>query len=101
MDNIDLFLIYRQLKDRYNLKLTNAFSLNAEFREDFQVLFGQSAKNKFYLYHDGVIAIFDIENQAGTLADHWHPDNTQEAMQMVVDFMEDTCEFDWWPIEQD
>ena len=49
MDNIDLFLIYQQLKDRYNLKLTNAFSLNAGFREDFQVLFGQSAKNKFYL----------------------------------------------------
>ena len=101
MDNIDLILIYQQLKDRYNLKLTNAFSLNAGFREDFQVLFGQSAKNKFYLYHDDVIAIFDIENQAGTLADHWHPDNAQEAMQMVVDFMEDTCEFDWWPIQQE
>lgn len=100
MDNIDLLLIYEQLKDRYSLTLTNAFSLNAGFRKDFQVLFGQSSQNRFYLYHDGQIAIFDIENLLGTLADHWHPDNTQEAMQMVIDFMEETCEFDWWPIEQ-
>ena len=101
MDNIDLIQIYQQLKDRYDLELTNAFTLNAGFRKDFQVLFGQSSQNKFYLYHDGVIAIFDIENHAGTLADHWHPEDTQEAMQMVVNFMEDTCEFDWWPIEQE
>ena len=100
MDHLDLDLIYRQLKDRYPLVLTNAFSLNAGFRKDFQVLFGQSSQNRFYLYFDGVISIFDIENQAGTLADHWHPDDTQEAMQMVIEFMEDTCEFDWWPIEQ-
>ena len=101
MDNIDLFLIYQQLKDRYNLKLTNAFSLDAGFLVDCQVLFGQSAHNKFYLYHDGVMAILDIENKEGTMADHWHPDNTQEALQMVVEFMEETCEFDWWPIEQE
>ena len=101
MDSLDLPLIYQHFKDKYNLELTNALSLNAGFRKDFQVLFGQSPQNRFYLYHDGVIAIFDIENHAGTLADHWHPDNTQEAMQMVVDFMEDTCEFDWWPIQQE
>ena len=80
--------------------LTNAFSLNADFRKDFQVLFGQSLENKFYLYHDGVGAIFDIENLHGTLADHWHPNSTDEAIQMVIDFMEDLCEFDWCPIEQ-
>lgn len=100
MDNLDLMQVYQQLKDRYNLKLTNAFALNAGFRNDFQVLFGQSPQNKFYLYHDGVIAIFDIENLQGTLADHWHPDNTQEAIQMVIDFMEETCEFDWWPTDE-
>lgn len=100
MDNVDLTLVCQQLKDRYNLELTNAFSLNAGFRKNFQVLFGQSSQNKFYLYDDGNIAIFDIENQEGTLADHWHPSNTQEAMQMVIDFMEDTCEFDWCSIEQ-
>lgn len=101
MDNLDLMQIYQQLKNRYNLELTNAFSLNAGFRKDFQVLFGQSSQNKFYLYHDGAIAIFDIENLQGTFADHWHPDNTQQAIQMVIDFMEDTCEFDWLPIEQE
>lgn len=101
MDGLDLSLIYQQLKGKYHLELTNAFSLNAGFLKDFQVLFGQSSHNKFYLYDDGMIAIFDIENLAGTLADHWHPDNTQEAMQMVVDFMEETCEFDWLPIEQE
>lgn len=101
MDSLDLAQVYLQLKDKYPLELTNAFSLDAGFHEDFQVLFGQSSQNIFYLYHDGVIAIFDIENRAGTHADHWHPDDTQEAMQMVVDFMEDTCEFDWCPIEQE
>lgn len=100
MDNLDLAFIYQQLKDRYDLALTNAFSLNAGFREDFQVLFGQSPNNMFYLYHDGLLAVFDIQNKAGTLADHWHPDNTQEALEMVVDFMEETCEFDWWEIEK-
>ena len=100
MDNLDLNLIYQQLKDKYDLALTNAFSLNAGFRKDFQVLFGQTSQNKFFLYHDGEVAIFDIENQAGTLADHWHPDDTQEALEMIIDFMEDTCEFDWWPITQ-
>lgn len=100
MDNVDLILIYQRLKNRYNLELTNGFSLNAGFRTDCQVLFGQSSQNKFYLYDHGNMAVFDIENQKGTLADHRHPSNTQEAMQMVTDFMENTFEYDWWPIEQ-
>ena len=99
MNNLDLSCIYQNLKDKYSLVLTNAFSLDAGFLVDCQVLFGQSSHTKFYLYHDGEMAILDIENKEGTLADHWHPDDTQEALQMVVDFMEETCEFDWLPIE--
>ena len=49
MDNLDLALIYRHLKDKYSLELTNAFSLNAGFHEAFQVLFGQSPQKRFYL----------------------------------------------------
>ena len=99
MNNPDLQVVYDQLKDRYDLSLTNAFSLNAGFRVDCQVLFGQSSQNKFYLYCDGTPAVFDIENHEGTAADHWHPSNTREAIQNVIDFMEGTCEFDWYPVE--
>lgn len=98
MVKLDLNLLYHQLKDKYALVLTNALSLNAGFRTDCQVLFGKSSQNIFYLYNDGNLAIFEIENQEGTLCDHWHPSDIQEATQMIIDFMEDTCEFDWWPI---
>ena len=99
MNELNLDFIYTVLKDKYALILTNAFSLNAGFLIDCKVLYGQSSSAKFYLYHDGAMAIFDIENNEGTLADHWHPENTAEAMQNVVDFMEENCEFDGCSME--
>lgn len=99
MGDLDLESIYDQLKDKYDLVLTNAFSLNAGFLVDHQVLFGKSDVAKFYLYYDNIMAIFDIENNEGTSGDHWHPDNTSEALQNVIDFMEGNCKFDWYPME--
>lgn len=100
MNALDLKFIYEQLKDRYDLIVTNGFAINAGFTVDCQVLFGQSDAAKFWLYHDGELAVFETENLEGTAADHWHPEDTQEALQNVIAFMEGTCEFDWFPIEQ-
>lgn len=98
MNGVELQAVYDQLKNRCELTLTNAFSLNSGFRVDCPVLFGQTAREKFYLYLDGDLAVFDIENQEGTAADHWHPGDTREAIQNVIDFLEGSCEFDWHPV---
>ena len=52
MDSNILQTLYDHLIDKYNLLLTNTFSLNAGFKSDFQVLYGESKLGKFYLFSE-------------------------------------------------
>lgn len=52
MENHDLELIYNQLKDKYDLVLTNTFALNDGYEIDVPVLCGTSVLGSFQLYVD-------------------------------------------------
>ena len=94
MENNILEILYAQLKDKYDLLLTNTFSLNAGFKVDFQVLYGESRIGKFYLFSEyfvdgdyGFNFSVDFPNGEGT---HWHPRTKEQALEDVIAFMEGT-----------
>ena len=83
MENNDLEFIYNQLKDQYDLVLTNAFALDTGFNADINVLSGKSLFGTFYLYKaTDPEFIFEVNLSDGTYT-HWHPDSKEEALQDV------------------
>ena len=90
MDELDLEFIYNQLKDRYDLKLSSGLALDAGFSWDVKVLTGKSALGTFYLYDEVVHNILTYDTEEEMCVKHWHPGDTQEALQMVIEFMEGT-----------
>jgi hypothetical protein len=88
MENNDLEFIYNQLKDQYDLVLTNAFALDTGFNADINVLSGKSLFGTFYLYKaTDPEFIFEVNLSDGTYT-HWYPDSKEEALQDVFDFMD-------------
>ena len=84
---------YEKLKDQYNLVLTNTFALENgcdDFREDFEILCGESSVGKFLIYHDGGLFIFDVDKADGTYT-HWHPSDIDEIVEDIRAFMAGIC----------
>ena len=86
--SLDLKPIYTQLKDRYDLKLTTGLAVDAGFGWDLPVLTGASGKDTFYLYDNGANAILDYNTETGISCNHWHPEDEEEAILLVIEFME-------------
>lgn len=89
-DPIDLSAVYNRLKGKYQLILTNTFSLEngaEDYREDFLILCGESAIGKFQLYDNGLYIIFDVDKVDGTYL-HWHPVDIEEAVNDIEFFMQ-------------
>ena len=97
----DIELIYEKVKDKYDLLLTNTFSLNKGFTSDFPVICGETEQGKFYLYADdldpdphGYAFVFSVDYEKRTLFrrtvkrhTHWHPQTIEEAVKDVEGFM--------------
>ena len=95
MKNHDLEIIYEQLKDKYDLVLTNTFSLEngfEDYREDFQILCGESSIGQFQFYHNGLQFILDIDRADGSYT-HFHPLDVSAAVDSISAFMDGTA--DW------
>ena len=94
VDNSDEILnlkyIYDQLKDKYDLELTTGLALDAGFGWDMEVLTGKSFLGRFYLYDEGCHYILNYDTEEGIANKHWHPQDTTEALELVVAFMECT-----------
>ena len=87
---LDLKSIYNLLNGKYELTLTTGLTLDAGFGWDLEVLTGKCKAGQFFLYDEGFGAIFDYNDPNGTISNkHWHPADNQEAIQYVIDFMED------------
>lgn len=87
-------ITYEQLKDRYHLLLTNTFALEdgfEEYREDFEILCGESSLGQFRFYHDGGLFILDINKVDGSY-NHFHPMDVATAVNSIAAFMEGTFE---------
>lgn len=102
MDNNDLEFIYEQLKDKYDLLLTNTFSLNAGYTIDVPVLCGKSVLGRFELYKEDDDCdefVFTVEFAIPKKLrwflpeekyTHCHPQTQEQALEDVIAFMEGT-----------
>ena len=105
MENHDLEFIYNQLKDKYDLVLTNTFALNDGYEIDVPVLCGTSVLGSFQLYVDDDWAdghyefVFSVKfatsKKDGCFfpirdGTHWHPQTKEQALSDVIAFMEGT-----------
>ena len=102
MKNNDLEFIYEQLKDKYDLLLTNTFALNDGYEIDVPVLRGKSVLGRFDLYkedEDWDEFVFTVEYAkpkktlwcpTGQKYTHWHPQTKEQALNDVTAFMDGT-----------
>lgn len=89
MDELDLDYIYAQLKNKYDLELSNSFSLDAGFSEDFPVLHGFAHGQTFWLYEYGGDFVFSVEVPGQEYHDHWHPHDAADAVRDIEKFMQE------------
>lgn len=92
---LDLNSVYNQIKDKYQVVLTNTYALangREDFDEDFQILYGTSSAGKFMLYDNGLNIIFDADKADGTYT-HWHPIDDEDAINDVILFMGGTSKY--------
>ena len=90
MHIIDLDFIYDKLKEKYNVELPSGLQLDAGFGWDIPVLTGKGPLGRFYLYDEGIQCTLDHDTGEGLSNRHWHPQDTAEALNYVVDFIEGT-----------
>lgn len=93
MDPNSIQPAYEMLKEQFDLRLTNTFALENgydDFREDFEILCGESSAGKFRLWHDGALFVFDVDKCDGTYT-HWHPSDIEEVMADIREFMQGKC----------
>ena len=108
MKKHDLDIIYEQLKDRFDLTLTNTFALNDGYTIDVKVLCGTSSLGTFHLYKeceydDWDEFVFSVTFPKPRLRllyplvaekhTHWHPQTIEEATNDVIAFMDGTHKF--------
>lgn len=105
MENNDIEIIYEQLKDQYDLLLTNTFALDSGYTIDVPVLCGESVFGKFNLYKEDddwdefVFSVEYVEPRRprwylpAEKYTHWHPQSREQAQRDVIAFMEGTHKF--------
>ncbi len=100
----DLFDVYEQLKDRYNLILTTTSALNAEFDAEFTIdcpiIIGKAHEQIVQLYVYENIFILDVMDDARTKGTHWHPFDVKSAVYDIAEFMNGKTDYGMDPFRQ-
>lgn len=89
--------VYNQIKDRYPLLLTNTMDLDEGFTIDCPILVGKAHGQILELYSDGDMFILDVMDEAQTKGTHWHPNDTDNAIEDIIAFMEGTSQYELFP----
>jgi hypothetical protein len=93
----DLKAIYEQLKDRYELVLTNTAALDEGFTEDFPILVGKAHGQIMELYLDCEMFVMDVMDAERTRGTHWHPNDVESAVDDIVEFMDGKSDYELYP----
>lgn len=93
----DLYAVYEQLKDRYELTLTNTFALDDGFLIDCPILIGHAHGQIIQLYEQGGDFVLDILNANRTAGTHGHPMDTTAAVDEIIEFMEGRSDDELFP----
>lgn len=84
----DLKEIYEQLKDRYELVLTNTAALDEGFTENCPILIGKAHGQILELYLDCEMFVMDVMDTEQTKGTHWHPYDVESAIEYIAEFMD-------------
>ena len=88
----DIELIYNQLKDKYDLILTNTLALDDGYTIDVPVIRGKAIDKRFDLYKEDDLFVFSVEffNKVGEEKyTHWHPYDAPSTIKCIEQFMSD------------
>ena len=96
----DLNAVYKQLKDRYELTMTNAAALREGFPVDCPILVGRAHGQIIELYEDGDMFVLDVMDANQTKGTHWHPNDVSNAVDDIVEFMEGKADYKLHPFKQ-
>ena len=96
----DVVEVYEQLKDRYELALTTTFALDEGFTIDCPIVVGKAHGLIIELYEDGGDFIMDVMDAEQTKGTHWHPNEVEDAVDDIVEFMEGKSDYKMYPFKQ-
>ena len=96
----DLKAIYGQLKERYPLILTNTFALDDGFTVDCPILVGKAHGQIIQLYLDCEVFVLDVMDEERTKGTHWHPNDVDQAVYYITEFMEGRDDYPLTPFPQ-
>lgn len=95
----DLKAIYEQLKDRYELVLTNTADLDEGFTVDCPILVGRAHGQIIELYLDCEMFVLNVMDEAQTKGTHWHPSDVKSAIEYIVEFMDGKSDYEMYPFK--
>ena len=96
----DVVKVYEQLKNRYDLILTTTSAWDEGFTIDCPIIVGKAHDQIIELYEYGgdfVLGVMDAEQTKGT---HWHPNDVEDAVADIVEFMEGKSDYKMSPFRQ-
>ena len=90
----DLLAVYEQLKDKYDLILTDTGSVDDGFTIDCPIIVGKAHGHILWLYEDGGDFVLDVINEEHTKGTHWHPYNVERAVKAISEFMDGRSDYE-------
>jgi len=84
----DVIEVYEQLKDKYDLVLTTTSALEEGFTVDCPIIVGKAHGQIIELYEYGGDFVMDVMDAEQTKGTHGHPNDVEEAVDCIVEFME-------------
>ena len=93
----DVVKVYEQLKDRYHLVLTTTSALDEGFSVDCPIVVGKAHGQFIELYEDGGDFVMDVMDEEQTKGTHWHPNDVEEAVDYIAEFMEGKSDYEMYP----
>lgn len=96
----DVLTVYEQLKDRFDLFLTTTAALDEGFTIDCPIIVGKAHGQIVELYSDGDMFVLDVMDADHTKGTHWHPDDVEDAVDDIVEFMEGKTDYEMYPFKQ-
>ena len=92
-----LHAAYEQLKDKYDLVWTTTAELDEGFTVDCPIIVGKAHSQIIELYEDGGVFVLDVMNEAKTKGTHWHPNDVENAVADITEFMEGKSDYTLFP----
>ena len=93
MTDEHVLAVYKQLKDRYDLTLTNTTAVDDGFTIDCPIIVGSAHGQILWLYSDGDTFVLDVMNESKTCGTHWHPEDVEDAVRDLTAFMQGKSDY--------